>query len=236
MREWAEAGDDLHLDDGRCADLTLRLVPREARERALAHAAGCAACEERLRRHASAAERARADRPRRALIAEGRERSFWHPGPRWALAAAAVLAVALAAPFLRPRPLVAPTTLWLPAPGEEVRTRDNEVEDPHLASGLAAYEARDLATADRELSMARTSGAADLLRRLYLAHVRLARGDARGSLLMLRGLDWRLVPEPWRRQGEDVLVRALRANGRAAAADSIERALRDRDPGSPFVP
>ena len=79
MREWAEAGDDLHLDDGRCADLTLRLVPREARERALAHAAGCAACEERLRRHASAAERARADRPRRALIAEGRERSFWHP-------------------------------------------------------------------------------------------------------------------------------------------------------------
>src|SRR5207244_6323066 len=46
----AESTGDRHLDDGLCADLTLRLVPRETRERALLHAAGCAACEERLRR------------------------------------------------------------------------------------------------------------------------------------------------------------------------------------------
>src|SRR5262245_11244401 len=50
-----------HLDDARCADLALGLMPASEREAALAHAASCPACEARLRAHVSASERAAAD-------------------------------------------------------------------------------------------------------------------------------------------------------------------------------
>jgi len=141
-----------------------------------------------------------------------------------------------ALPLLRHRALEPETAHWLPDAGEVVRSREGEAEDPRLEAGLEAYRAHDLVAADRELSAARATGDADQLRRLYLAHVRLARGDARSSLELLRSLDWRLIPEPWRREGITLLARALRRAGEISSADSLERALRATDPTTPFIP
>jgi hypothetical protein len=228
----------MHLDDARCADLVLGLLPAEQRTQALDHAAGCAACAARLRAHAGAHARAAAESPGRPAAApvplpRPHERAWMRVVP---IAAAAALAVALAAVFLRPPAFAPERAPWLPAAGEQVRTREGEIEDAHLGAGLAAYAARDLATADRELSAARTSGGPERLRRLYLAHVKLRRGDAATALELLRGVAWLDVPEPWRRDGIALLVVALRATGNAASADSIDRALRTVPPGTPFVP
>jgi len=179
---------------------------------------------------------AAADAPRRAPLplplAAAPRRAWAHAVP---LAAAAVLAIALAAVFLRPA-YRAERAPWLPAPGEQVFTREGEVEDAHLTTGLAAYAAHDLATADRELAAAHADGGTERLRRLYLAHVRLRRGDAASALELLRGVRWLDVPEPWRRDGLVLLALALRATGHTASADSLEHALKTVPPGTPFAP
>ena len=231
-----EATLEMHLDDARCADLVLRLLPDDERAAALSHAAVCAECEARLRAHVSAAERARADSPVRSAAPVAGSVGRW-PRRRivtWAAAAALVIAVAL--PLMRSRLPAHEPAFSLPVPGEEVRTRAGESEDPHLTAGLEAYRAHDLATADRELSAARATGAPDALRRLYLADVRLALNDAPGALELLRGIRWTAIPEPWRRDGVGLLVRALRRTGQSASADSIERAVRALGPGTPFIP
>lgn len=231
-----------HLNDDQCADLVLGLVAGAEREAALAHVAACPSCEARLRSHVGASERATADWLSRSgsggaappkVIALPRRRRIQQVIP---YAAAAALIAAIGLPFLLDRAPRHETGAWLPAAGEEVRTREGAGEDPRLAAGLAAYRARDLATADRELSAAQASGAAEQMRRLYLAHVRLARGDSREALALLRSLDWRSIPEPWRREGEALLARALRQNGEIASADSIEHALKTLDPSVPFLP
>jgi hypothetical protein len=124
----------------------------------------------------------------------------------------------------------------LPAPGAEVRTREGGAEDPHLTAGLAAYAAHDFVTAERELRAAQLDGSAEMLRRLYLAQVRMQRGDARTAVQLLRGVEWKVVPEPWRRDGVALLARALRATGADASADSIEHALGAADPATPLLP
>ena len=43
-----------HLDDSRCADLVVGLLPMDEREHALAHAAACPRCEAMLRAHVGA--------------------------------------------------------------------------------------------------------------------------------------------------------------------------------------
>ena len=161
--------------------------------------------------------------------------TLWRARGALTLSAAALLLFAVAWPLVSRAPYQdrAP---WLPPAGEPVRTREGETEDPRIAAGLAAYEARDFETANRELSAARATGATELMRRLYLGHVRLERGDSRGAVAMLSSLEWKLVPEPWRREGVRVLARALRHDGDAASADSIERALRQSEPTTPFVP
>jgi hypothetical protein len=222
-----------HLDDSRCADLVVGLLPGDEREHALAHAAACPRCEAMLRAHVGATERAWVDSPERV---PGARRVFPLPSARvWTIAAAAALAVVFATPrFLSHGDHAA--NVMLPAPGAEVRTREGGVTDRHLSSGLAAYEARDLAVAERELSAARVEGSSETLRRLYLAQVRMARGNARGAADLLRNIDWRTVPEPWRRDGVALLARALRAIGADVSADSIEHALRTLDPALPIVP
>ncbi len=240
-----------HLDDHVCADLVLRLVPNPERDAWLAHAAGCAVCTARLRAHAGAAERACADW--RALSGataavvppivptivplprSSRARSWRNAA---VLAAAAVVAIVLGLPWLTPRPVEGPGDAWLPAAGERVRTRSaaGDSDDPHLAAGLEAYAARDWVRADRELSVARTTGSNEQVRRLYLAQVRWTRGDAGSALALLRTLDWRWIPEPWRRAGVGLLARALRRQGDIAEADSIDRALRATPSSTPIVP
>lgn len=228
----AEAARVWHLDDAHCADVALGLLPPEAHEATLAHAAQCPACEARLQAHVSAAERARADwRTRAPRVVRGRGVP---PATAWGIAAA-LLALVIALPLLRPH-AARDAGPWLPAMGEAVRTRDIGSADAHLAAGLRAYQSHDLATAARELSAAHASGGAEQARRLYLAHVELARGDADGALALLRALDWRSVPEPWRRAGVALYARALRRGGHPAEADSIEQALRATPPGTPFVP
>ncbi len=87
---------DAHLDDARCADLVLGLVPEGERAAALGHIASCPACEARLRAHVGAAERARAERPSPRRAAAGRALAAWLRlrGPSLGLAAAAALVIA----------------------------------------------------------------------------------------------------------------------------------------------
>ena len=226
-----------HLSDAQCADLVLGLVAPESREAWLDHAATCDACEARLKSHVSATSRSRAD----WLARLPRSRSHWRPaaGPGsrvLSLAAAAVLAVAVALPLIHPVPLAVPGGAWLPGLGDVVRTREGNAEDPALTRGMTAYEARDMVSAERELSAAKATGAAESMRRLYLADVRLNLGHPRESIELLRGLNWRSIPEPYRREGAVLLARALRAGGELAAADSIESTLRAIPPGTPFLP
>ncbi len=224
-----------HLDDARCADLVLGLLPAREREAALAHASECPACESRLRAHASAGERARADAPGRATVTP-----LPAPRPRrtaWAALAAAAAAAIAVGVFTWPHP-GGPVDAgpWLPDPGQEIRTRSDAATDPHLAAGLSAYRDRDLARACAELRAARTEGPAEALRKLYLGHAMLASGDADGAASVLRGVEWRFVPEPWRRDGFATLARALRASGHAGGADSVERVLARPDAVTPLVP
>jgi hypothetical protein len=236
------AGLDPHLDDACCADLVLGLLDAEARRRTLHHAATCPPCETRLRAHVGAAERARGDwvlagaaapepGPAARVVPLTPRRLWW----RGALAAAALLLAALALPLLLTLAPERPGSL-LPQPGDAVLTREGEAADPRLTAGLEAWRRHDLATAERELSAARAGGSTDPIRRLYLADALLERGDARAALALLRGLDWKAIPEPWRRDGAGVLARALRATGANGAADSLERALRTQGPGTPLVP
>lgn len=241
MNATTRMADTPHVDDSSCADLVLELLSRDEREAALDHAAGCPQCEARLHAHVVAADRSRAEwRERGAATSDARARAARRatttPARDWLVALAAMLVVAIALPLLLSRPLERGRAHWLPALGEEVRTREGETEDPHLHAGLEAYRTHDLATADRELSLARADGSSEQLRLLYLANVRDQRGDARAALDLLRGLQWRVLPEPWRHEGVLLFVRVLRANGRAASADSIELALRALPPGTPFVP
>jgi hypothetical protein len=231
----ADGARQSHLDDARCADLALGLMPGHERERALVHAAECPACEARLKAHAAAGARARAMwRERATRVVRGGVPVRRSARPGWGIAAA-VLALAVAVPLLRPHP-ARDAGAWLPPMGDAVRTREGEVSDARLAAGLAAYQARDLAAADRELSRARAQGGAEQVRRLYLAHVKLALGQPHAAVALLRGVEWRGVPEPWRRDGVALFARALRADGVLGEADSLERALRTVPPGTPFVP
>jgi hypothetical protein len=226
----------VHLDDPFCADLVLGLVPEGERAEALAHAATCPECEQRLRAHVGAAHRASAEVPAGRRAPAAPIRGPWGRSAVTWLAAAAALVAVTAVPLLRnvhraPAPAGA-----LPSPGEAVSTRAGAPEDPHLSDGLAAYAAHDLATADRELTQAQAIGSAEQLRRVYLADVRLQRGDSRGALALLRSLRWLEVPEPWRRNAAALLAQALRRQGEGASADSIDAALKALDPGTPFVP
>ena len=237
MAEWPDDAT-VHLDDLRCADVVLGLLSEGERAQALAHVAGCPVCESRLRAHAAADARAAFDRPGRETTRVTALPVAWYRRPvaGLVLAAAATLIAVGALPLLRGGARAPEPARELPAPGERVRTREGLPEDPHLAAGLDAFAKHDFATADRELSQAKGSGTGEQMRRLYLADVRLARGDAHGAVALLRSLRWLDVPEPWRRDAAGLLVRALRKAGEGAEADSIERALRSLEPGTPFVP
>lgn len=228
--------DNRHLDDTRCADLHLGLLPAGERAAALAHLAACPACESRLRAHVGAAERAAADAPGARARVVTPIAWYRRPATAWLAAAAAVLVIAGTIPMLRPAPRVSDAPSHLPSPGAAVGTRAGEGEDAHLTAGLDAYARHDLAAAERELSAARTTGGAEPLRRVYLADVKLALGDAHAAIALLRGVRWLDVPEPWRHDAIALYARALRRAGEGASADSIERALATHDPSTPFVP
>src|SRR6185436_5887575 len=72
---------------------------------------------------------------------------WWRDARVLTVAAAAGFLVAIAWPLLG-RGTLDSRPIWLPSAHETVRTREGESEDPRLAAGLAAYEARDLEAAD----------------------------------------------------------------------------------------
>lgn len=225
-----EADERAHLSDARCADHVLGLLAGPDAARDLAHAAGCPACEARLRSHAAVHDRARA-RARAGLPAVvARPRAWWRSPARSALAAAALLAVVAGTPWLlqRARHDERPFR-WLPAEGGVAQRAT--AADPRLAAGLEAYARRDARTAERELSAALASGPAEAARRLFLASAVLARGDAQRAITLLESIDFdREVPEPWRSEGLRTLELAWRRAGRTAQADSLARALEAREP------
>lgn len=219
-----------HLDDPRCADLVLGLLTPAERERAIAHAGSCNECALRLRRHAGAHERWRTDA---GVVQGARPR-------RWVLPAGLAAAAGLVAVLLLPRILPAPAEHGagprLVAPAEGVLVREGEVEDPHLRAGFEAYAAGDLVRAERELTDARAAGTADEARRVYLAQVKLLRGDAAAALELVRSLRWDLLPSHVGRDAVGLYARALRANGRPASADSLEQALARSPEWQPLRP
>ena len=225
-----------HLDDARCADLALGLLPDPARERDLSHAQRCTACATRLRAHIAATFDAQAARPGAivALPRPQRRRAARAFGAGGAVAAAALLAV-----LLWPRTPAhppAPTVHWLATPSEGTLMRAGDDMDARLEAGLAAYARHDLERADRELGAAHASDGAEQARRLYLAHVKLLRHDTKSALALLRSLDWIDLPAAVSRDAVRLLAQALRAEGEAASADSLERALARSPEWAPVLP
>lgn len=234
-----------HLDDDRCAELALSLLSGDDRRDALAHAAACEPCAVRLRSHVAAAVRATADVPaaRRAAAAPARlPAPASRPSGRrarlaWRMLPAAA-AIALAS-LLLPRGTAPPRGgegPWLPAPVEALVPRGESPLDPHLAAGFEAYARRDLATVARELGAVRAQGGAEQARRLYLAHAQLARGEHDAALALLRSVAFEELPLAVAREALALLVRALRAAGETAEADSLERRLRETPAWVPVRP
>jgi hypothetical protein len=214
-----------HLGEHECADLVLGLTAGAARGRALAHARGCPACEERLRLHAVANGRAESAGAARFDAARPRVPAVRPWG--W-LAAAAALLVALALPRLwngeRPQ-----KQRWLPSPEAGILLREGET-DSHLDAGLSAYARRDFAKARTELEQAEVSGGAETTRELYLASALLALDEPEPALTLLQGLDLLDVPEPWQEEALWSLQLAYRRTGQEVRADSLRRALEERYP------
>jgi hypothetical protein len=220
-----------HLDDIRCTDLVLELLPAEARRSALAHASDCPECAARLQSHVAALSRMRADLPARGRV--HRLRPAWTLAP--ALAAAAALLLIVWWPRDTARHATRPTA-WLSMPAEGVLLREGSAEDPHLAAGFAAYARHDLPVARRELEAAHVSETSEQARRVYLAHVVLLEGDAARALALLRSVDWIELPAAVHRPAVELLAEAERATGHPASADSIRRALRTTPEWVPILP
>lgn len=219
-----------HLDDGRCADLALGLLTGHERDDAVAHAVACAECAVRLRHHIATQERWVTESGAAASRAGRRLR--WPVG----LAAAAALIAVFTVPRIVMRPGVDAEGPRLVAPAEGVLMREGETEDPHLRAGLEAYAAGDLERAERELGMANATGIADEARRLYLSQVKLLRGDEAAALGLLRGLRWESLPSHVSRDAVALYARVLRASGRPASADSLERLLEHTPEWQPLRP
>ena len=221
-----------HLDDDRCADLMLGLLPDAERELSLAHARRCPSCEERLRAHARAKAQHDARSQRRSTSAGTVLSLPPRARGRWIVfGAAAALAVVLGLPRLLPPHEPAPMH-WLPAPGSGLTLRDGG-SDPHLTTGLEAYGRRDLATARKELEVAQVSGGNETARRLYLSNTLLALDETESALTLLQSIDLLTLPAPWREEALWSLQLAYRRTGQERRADSLRRELASPLPGTP---
>ena len=211
-----------HLDDDRCAELVLGLLAEPVRDAAIAHAERCEACARMLHAHVSAQARAHADRPgaRVQRIPRLPRIAYWLP----AAAALIVVSVLLVRNVVTRSP--GTEAHWLPALGEPQLLRGESPPDAHLAAGMQAYAARDLERATRELALARATGPAEQARCLYLAHAWLELGEPERALPLLRDIDHSELPLDLAREAARMLVRTLRATGRASEADSLEAMLR----------
>ena len=232
-----------HISRDLCRDLLHGLLSAVEQDQVLQHVAGCPPCEKLLQEMVAERERLRAvqttwldesEQPGGSLgeilshLTGRLAAAFWQPQYRYATALVAVAAVLLL--ILWPHPDQGPDGLavqWLPAAGNEVRLRDGaqSIADQDLASGLAAYAARDLKSAITRLERAELSGQLETIRRIYLSNALAIRGEYDKAVELLRTMGVDPLPDPWRSETLWTLYVALRATGRDASADSLLQCL-----------
>lgn len=244
-----------HLDGDECIDLLHGHLGPEDEARIVDHAATCPSCEEVFRDAVRAFESARAtpglvrdeegrlvrELPARTAVRSDAPAARPTAPPRrswafrWRAAWAgiglvgAVAAVLLL--FLRsdePRPADT-ASYWIPADREVVRLRAGIRLDEGIEAGLRAYRERDTTTAIARLQDARTDGAYDVLRRIYLGSALLNDGRADEAAAALGDLSMFTIPEPWRSDARWILALALLESGREDQARTPLEALASGD-------
>jgi len=213
----------LHLNDDACADLVLDLMDDATRAVAEAHLRECRECEERLRAHAGAAVRARADLAGGVGIAVVQPALPARRIP-WLAALSTAAAVAAVAFAVRgPLKTRNAGSHWLARPDDLVRVRGEQPIDDALRAGFEAYARHDAPAAVAALERAHASGGTEQARRLYLGSALLAVGRPSDARRCLESVQLEILPQPWHDEGVAALAAAMRATGDAGRADSIER-------------
>lgn len=215
-----------HLDEDDCLDLVHGLHDDATEAALLDHARACGDCAARLLRTAGDLERFRARgpraRPERAGLA-----AWWR---RSALAGGLAVAALAAVWFLRTGPPTGPDAadlVWLPDASGLLITRDAATSGDvaALEEGLRAYARRDADAARRSLERAEASGAAELLRRAYLANAAARAGDFAAATAVLEATALDSLPEPWRSESRWLLAVAWGKTGRTDEARALLQEL-----------
>ncbi len=229
-----------HIGDDRCLDLVQGLLGAEERQATLRHLKLCHACEDRFQQ--IAASHARGLSAVASVLQKSQPTSAsrvpLRPRTRtWILAAASVAALVGVVRFTsKLSPEVAVVTgpeSRLPQARLRGAVRELGVAaaDTALSAGLDAYNRNDFAGARRWLETARVGGRWESVRRIYLGSTLLELGEPAGAVAVLRYLDVRLVPEPWKSEARWTLAMALARTSNATSADSILTVLsRERGP------
>ncbi len=100
-----------------------------------------------------------------------------------------------------------------------------DLSQEDLYTGLAAYESGQYERAAALLSQAHVAERWEIPRRIYLANALAQTGQYRSAISLLRGVDLRIVPEPWGIEAQQTLLAALQAVGENSIADSLRREL-----------
>lgn len=203
-----------HPSTDRLVELAAGLVAREQRDELLAHLERCPSCDEAFRESLRQQELLHARLA--PLPAKPRRRAWWWAG-------AAVAALLIVAVVGREQP--AELDYWLPTDAAATPSRSPAV-DPRFERALAAYDQRRLARAERLLSEP-YSRELERRRLLYLASVRLGRGDVDGAAELFAALEIDQVPQPWRRRAARVRLQLDCARGEFAAAETRRASLRE---------
>jgi hypothetical protein len=229
----------LHVSADRCLDLVQGLLDPADRETALGHLQACAECERRFQEIAASHARglsAVASLMQKPAPAISRFRMRWNPRP-WILAAACVVALLGVARFRRDSPSEIPVVTGAESrlPPAQLRgaIRDLQIPgaDTTITAGLNAYNRGDWSAARQLLETAKTGGRLEIVRKIYLGSALLELGEHAAAVQLLRDLDMKLVPEPWKSETQWTLALALERGGHTAAAESILAVLsRQRNP------
>ena len=231
-----------HLDDHLCVDLILGLLPEPEAERALAHAAQCATCEERLRRWAEEEEHLATRRqlrwqpdgqpalmrpvpPRIRIFAWLRE-AFRQPRFQLAtgLATVCVILLVVLLPSREGLQLVPLSPYRATLELRDVAPADTT----HLWLGLTAYEAHRF---DEAIARLQTAEASDLdpadeaIRRIFLANALAQSGAYEAVIATLEPVPLALLPPPWGQEARWTLCVALWERGDKERAREILREL-----------
>lgn len=220
-----------HVSDDRLIDLAQRLLNPPESDGVLAHVRVCPECETRFREVCREAEILRlgplpvAGGETAARPASGRRRALW------AVAAAAVAAVALllALELRGRRPVADGLDYWLPTEYERilVRSGGQPAGDARFSQAIEAYRLRDTQRVAELLQQSSMPEAHDPLK-LVLASALVWERRYEEAKVLLDGLDIYSLPMPWRDRANWILLTALRRKGDSTRAEGILRELASR--------